>query len=83
MVDLAEGEFLVILRLDSAELRGRKADFCQVGRSVEVVLAAKDSAFGRLTQALAAGLGRLTQLWRQAAAQDGPRVVERDPMPGS
>jgi multidrug resistance efflux pump len=82
MVDLAEGEFLVILRLDSAELRGRKADFCQVGRSVEVVLA-KDSAFGRLTQALAAGLGRLTQLWRQAAAQDGPRVVERDPMPGS
>jgi hypothetical protein len=83
MVDLAEGEFLVVLRLDSAELRGRKADFCQVGRSVEVVLAAKDSAFGRLTQALAAGLGRLTHLWRQAAARDGPRVVEREPMPGS
>jgi hypothetical protein len=79
MVDLAEGEFLVTLRLDSAELRGRKADFCQVGRSVEVVLAAKDNVFGRLTQAL----GRLTHLWREAAAHDGPRVVERDPMPGS
>jgi HlyD family secretion protein len=82
MVDLAEGEFLVTLRLNSADLRGRKAAFCQVGRSVEVVLAAEDSAFARLTRRVAGGLERLTHAWRRAAAHEGTGAVERDPLPG-
>jgi multidrug resistance efflux pump len=83
MMDLAEGEFLVTLRLNSAELRGRKAAFCQVGRSVEVVLAAEDSAFARLTRRVAGGLARLTHAWRRAAAHEGTGAVGRDPLPGS
>jgi multidrug resistance efflux pump len=83
MMDLAEGEFLVTLRLDAGELRGRKAAFCQVGRSVEVVLAAKETTFARLTQSVAAGLGRLMRAWRQAVADESPGVVERDSLPGS
>ena len=82
MMDLAEGEFLVTLSLDSAELRGRKAAFCQVGRSVEVVLA-EDSAFGRLTRRVAAGLEWLTDAWRPATAQEGAGAVERNPLSGS
>jgi hypothetical protein len=77
MMDLAEGEFLVTLRLDSAKLRDRKAAFCQVGRSVEVVLAAEDGAFAHLTQLVAAGLDLLTHTLREAVAHDGPGVVER------
>ena len=81
MVGLAEGEFLVTLRLDAAELRDRKAAFCQVGRSVEVVLAAEATAFVRLTQSVAAGLGRLTRAWRRAVADEAPGVIERGPLP--
>lgn len=83
MVDLAEGEFLVTLRLDEAELRNRKAAFCQVGRSVEVRLAAEGSAFVRLTQSVAAGLGRLTRAWRRAVADEGAGPAERSPPPNS
>jgi multidrug resistance efflux pump len=83
MMDLADGEFLVTLRLDSAELRGRKAAFCQVGRSVEVVLAADDSAFVRLTQRVVGGLEQLAQVWRQAVAHESTEVVGRDPLSGS
>jgi hypothetical protein len=77
MMDLAEGEFLVTLRLDAAKLRDRKAAFCQVGRSVEVVLAAEDSAFAQLAQLVAAALDLLTHSLGQAVAHDGPRVVDR------
>jgi hypothetical protein len=83
MMDLAEGEFLVTLRLNSAELRGRKAAFCQVGRSVEVVLAAQDSAFARLTQRVAGGLQWLTHGWRQAVAQESTGVIAGNRPPGS
>ena len=83
MVDLADGEFLVTLRLDSAKLRDRKAAFCQVGRSVEVVLAAEDSVFAQLTQRVAAGLELLTRTWPQAVAREVTGVGERGPLPGS
>jgi hypothetical protein len=82
MMDLAEGEFLVTLRLDAAKLRDRKAAFCQVGRSVEVVLAAEDSAFAHLTQLVAAGLELLTHTLRQAVAHERTRAVERGPPTG-
>jgi multidrug resistance efflux pump len=82
MMDLAEGEFLVTLRLDAAKLRDRKAAFCQVGRSVEVVLAAEDGAFAHLTQLVAAGLDLLTHALRQAAAHERAGSVERTPLPG-
>jgi multidrug resistance efflux pump len=83
MMDLAEGEFLVTLRLDSAELRGRKAAFCQVGRSVKVVLAANDSAIVRLTRRVVGGLEQLAQVWRQAVAHESTGVVGGDPLSGS
>ena len=83
MVDLADGEFLVTLRLDSAKLRDRKAAFCQVGRSVEVVLAAEDSVFAQLTQRVAVGLDLLTRTWPQAVAREVTGVGERGPLPGS
>jgi hypothetical protein len=83
MMDLAEGEFLVTLRLDAAKLRDRKAAFCQVGRSVEVVLAAEDGAFAHLTQLVAAGLDLLTHTLRQAVAHESAGGVEHSPLSGS
>jgi multidrug resistance efflux pump len=83
MMDLAEGEFLVTLRLDAAKLRDRKAAFCQVGRSVEVVLAAEDGAFAHLTQLVAAGLDLLTHTLRQAVAHESAGGVEHRPLSGS
>jgi multidrug resistance efflux pump len=78
MMDLAEGEFLVTLRLDAAKLLDRKAAFCQVGRSVEVVLAAEDSVFAQLAERVAGGLDLLTDSLRQAVAREGAGAVERD-----
>ena len=81
MMDLAEGEFLVTLRLDAAKLLDRKAAFCQVGRSVEVVLAAEDSVFAQLAERVAGALDLLTDSLRQAVAHEGAGAVQRSPPP--
>ena len=83
MVDLADGEFLVTLRLDSAKLRDRKAAFCQVGRSVEVVLAAEDSVFAQPDAACGRGSRAAYAYWPQAVAREVTGVGERGPLPGS